>query len=209
MLATILVIEDQAKKERLAELCDHQAFIARAPWVLVFLADCQRWLDLYGFAGLQVRRPGPGDLLLAAEDALVAAQSAVVAAEALGLGSCYIGDVLENREAMVELLGLTPFVVPVGMVVFGEPTEAQKARPQPLRFARQDIVLTDGYRRIGEDRARAMVAEVHPEADFDFDRWVRAFCQRKYLSGFQEEMNRSVGAYLAAFDGRGGPEGLD
>ena len=39
-LYTILDITDPALKEALAESCDHQPFIAKAPLVLVFCADC-------------------------------------------------------------------------------------------------------------------------------------------------------------------------
>lgn len=44
-LYTILDITDTALKATLADLCDHQPFIAKAPLVLVFLADCRRWLN--------------------------------------------------------------------------------------------------------------------------------------------------------------------
>ena len=99
-LYTILNITDPALKARLADLCDHQPFIAKAPLVLVFLADCRRWLQAYKAAGIEdVRTPGVGDLLLAMADTCIAAQNAVVAAESLGIGSCYIGDVIENAEA--------------------------------------------------------------------------------------------------------------
>ena len=40
---------------------------------------------------------------MAVEDALIAAQNSVVSAESLGIGSCYIGDVMENAEEMKEL----------------------------------------------------------------------------------------------------------
>ena len=40
-LYTILDITDQNLKEALAESCDHQPFIAKAPMVLVFCADCK------------------------------------------------------------------------------------------------------------------------------------------------------------------------
>ena len=50
-LYTILDITDQALKERLADLCDHQPFIAKAPLCLVFLADCRRWPRAYRAAG--------------------------------------------------------------------------------------------------------------------------------------------------------------
>ena len=51
LLYTILDITDQTKKDRLADLCDHQAFIAAGQMVLIFCADCQKWDAFY-------RRPG-------------------------------------------------------------------------------------------------------------------------------------------------------
>ena len=100
LLYTILDITDQEKKEKLAELCDHQPFIAKAKLALVFCADCRKWLSFYREAGLSPREPGAGDLLLAVEDAIIAAQNSVTAAESLGIGSCYIGDVMEHAEEM-------------------------------------------------------------------------------------------------------------
>ena len=51
MLYSIIDISDQALKEKLAETCDHQPFIAKAPLVLLFLADYQRWYDYYIYSG--------------------------------------------------------------------------------------------------------------------------------------------------------------
>ena len=124
-LYTILDITDTALKATLADLCDHQPFIAKAPLVLVFLADCRRWLNAYHAAGMpDARKPGYGDLMLAMADTCIAAQNAVVAAESLGIGSCYIGDVIENAEPMREALRLPEYVVPACMLVFGRPTDA-------------------------------------------------------------------------------------
>ena len=72
LLYTILDITDRNKKEKLAELCDHQPFIAKAKMVLIFCADCRKWLSFYEEAGLTPRKPGAGDLLLAVEDAVIA-----------------------------------------------------------------------------------------------------------------------------------------
>lgn len=201
ILYTILDIQDQRTKDALAESCDHQPFIATAPLVLVFLADCRRWLDAYAQAGVQARKPGLGDLVLACEDALIAAQNTVVAAESLGIGSCYIGDILENRETVVELLGLDPYVFPVTMVVYGYPTDQQRERPKPRRFDKRYIVQTDRYRRLSPEELRDMFAETHPENSFDYDRFVAAFCARKYMSDFSREMNRSTEGYLEIFRG--------
>ena len=55
-LYTILDITDQNLKEALAESCDHQPFIAKAPMVLVFCADCKKWYDAYLEAGCKPRK---------------------------------------------------------------------------------------------------------------------------------------------------------
>lgn len=202
-LYTILDIEDRPLKEALALSCDDQPFIAKAPLVLVFLADCRKWLDFYRFAGVEAREPGPGDLLLACADALVAAQNSVVAAESLGIGSCYIGDILENRERVVELLGLDEYNLPIAMLVYGYPSEGALARRKPPRFDRKYLVRKDRYSRLSEKESREMFASVHPEEGFDFDAYMEAFARRKYLSDFALELDRSAGEYLGSFTRRG------
>lgn len=193
-LYTILDITDQSIKDTLAETCDHQPFIAKAPVVLVFCADCRKWFDAYVEAGCSPRRPGPGDLMLAVEDAAIAAQNAVTAAESLGLGSCYIGDIMEQYEAHRKLLCLPPWVFPAVMLVMGRPTQQQKDRPKPERAAMEHIVRSNTYRRMdGEELRRAFAGQTGGE---EFSAWMQAFHRRKYDSAFAREMNRSVQAYL-------------
>ena len=78
-LYTILDITDEELKKALSETCDYQPFIAKAPMVLVFCADCKKWYDAYLEAGCEPRKPGIGDLMLAVTDTAIAAQNAVVA----------------------------------------------------------------------------------------------------------------------------------
>lgn len=202
-LYTIIDVTDRALKERLADLCDHQPFIAAAPLVLVFLADCRRWQQCYRAAGLEPRAPGPGDLLLAVADACIAAQNAVTAAESLGLGSCYIGDVLEQCEEMRLALALPPAVVPAAMVVFGRPTAQQTARRKPARLPAEYVVCENTYAERSSEEHRAALcarAAADEKPAFDFDAWVRAFAARKYESGFSREMSRSAAVYLRDFE---------
>ena len=97
-LYTILRITDPEKNHRLSISCDHQPFIEKANLVLVYCADCLKWYTAFKESGCDPRDPGEGDLLLAVCDAVIAAQNAVVAAESFGIGSCYIGDIMENIE---------------------------------------------------------------------------------------------------------------
>lgn len=211
MLYTILDITDPALKAELAETCDHQPFIATAPLVLIFLADARRWLDTYRAAGLAPRRPGQGDILLAMADAVIAAQNTVVAAESLGLGSCYIGDILEHCEKVRALLSLPEEVLPAAMLVYGYPTAQQKARRKPERFAPEYIVFENAYRTLSPEEHRAMYLEREAREgrpDADFERKVKAFWKRKYESDFSREMSRSAEVYLKAFE-LGGDANVD
>ncbi len=66
-----------------------------------------------------------------------AAQNAVVAAESLGIGSCYIGDVIENAEQMREALHLPEHVVSCLYAGVRPPDRTAKGtRPKPARFAK-------------------------------------------------------------------------
>ena len=196
-LYTILDITEQSKKERLAKSCDNQPFIAKAPFVLVFCADCRKWYDAYLAAGCNPRRPGVGDLMLAVTDTAIAAQNAVTAAWSLGIGSCYIGDIMEQCEAQREILKLPEYVFPAVMTVFGYPTEQQKERRKPERFTIEDIVCENTYHVKNEEELRKMFAGRCEESGYD--EAITRFCNRKYNSDFSREMTRSVGKYLEEY----------
>lgn len=196
-LYTIIDVTDQSEKEKLAELCDHQPFIAQATVVLIFCADCQKWLDAYREAGLEPRAPGLGDALLAMTDAVIAAQNMVAAAESLGLGSCYIGDILENEERVRSLLELPEFVFPAALLVIGRPTLQQRERPKPERFEGQYTVRENRYRPLTGKELREMFQGRTGQKSFE--EWIKAFCERKYHSDFSREMSRSARRWLAPF----------
>ncbi len=204
MLYSIIEVEDQALKDRLAITCDDQPFIARAPWVLVFVADYQKWLDLfahshaYEMEGVERREQlGAGDLLLACSDALIAAQNAVVAAESLGIGSCYIGDVLENGEEHARLLDLPAGTLPIAMLCFGRP----KSPRAPVSRQEKYVVMRDRYQRL-DDEQLAEVATVleQQHAPHGLKPGISSYPQdvyrRKFVAGFTKELNRSAGWWI-------------
>ena len=202
-LYTILDITDPQLKTRLSQTCDHQPFIATAPMVLIFCADTQRLFD--GFARLkdaEVRLPGPGDLLLALSDALIAAQNAVVAAHSLGIGSCYIGDIIENCEEHRKLLKLPEYVVPIGMLVFGYPAPPQLERKKPTRYRRENMVRENTYQTYAEDELKLMFETQTKDAGLPavaFEPALKAIYTRKFASAFALEMDRSAYAWIRPF----------
>ena len=197
-LYTILDITDQKLKEELVITCDNQPFIAKAPMVLVFCADCRKWYEAFRAAGCEPRKPGVGDLLLAVSDTNIAAQNAVTAAESLGIGSCYIGDIMENAEKHRELLKLPEYVFPAAMLVFGYPTQQQKDREKPRRVAMKHVVHENAYREMDAQECREMFEPRTGERGYED--WMQAFCTRKFNSDFSREMSRSVSVYQKDFE---------
>jgi len=204
MLYSIIEIEDQALKDRLAVSCDDQPFIAKAPWVLLFVADFQKWTDLFAHSrvaeleGCEHRDTlGAGDLLLACSDALIAAQNAVIAAESLGIGSCYIGDILENGEEHAALLDLPEHTLPIAMLCFGRP----KAPRAPVGRLEKHVVMRDRYHRLTADELQdvsdTLEREYAPHGlKPGFANYPQTIYARKFVSDFMREMNRSAAWWI-------------
>ena len=111
--------------------------------------------------------------MLAVSDTNIAAQNAVVAAQSLGIGSCYIGDIMENAEQQRQILSLPPYVFPAAMLVFGYPTAQQLARPKPPRSDMQFIVHENGYRDMEREELKQMLSVKTGERSFE--EWILAF----------------------------------
>lgn len=214
MLYSILDITDQSIKDRLAVTCDNQPFIARAPMVWIFVADYQRWYDYFHASGveelcaqrnLSMLKPEEGDLFLACCDALIAAQTSVIAAESFGIGSCYIGDIMEQYETHREMLNLPQYVFPISMVVFGYPTKQQLERAYTPRFDEKFIVFENQYRRLSQDEFTGMFAERQSRLPTGksmegITTVGQATYLRKFSAEFSIEMRRSVREILKSWN---------
>jgi len=215
MLYSIIEIDDQSIKDSLAKSCDNQPFIAQAPYALLFLADYQRWMDLYHAAGCRQRAdelgitnrlPCEGDLILAVMDALIAAQTAVIAAESLGIGSCYIGDIVENWEQHRDLFNLPQYTFPAALLVFGRPRTAPTKDLTP-RFEQQYVVFKNVYRRLSPEELdnlfvpfgkKSFEAHEYPNGAQNV---VQANYIRKFTAGFSIERARSMRQILKNWQG--------
>ena len=212
MLYSILDITDQSLKDRLAETCDNQPFIASAPLVWVFLADYQRWYDCFRASGVEqlsaeknepIRTPAEGDLFLACCDALIAAQNAVIAAESFGLGSCYIGDIMENYETHRQLFNLPRYTFPIAMLCFGYPSPEQAGRDPSSRFDEKYVVFENQYQQLAPAQFDEMLSQRQQQVfkgrtqiDGSANLGQHIY-RRKFNAAFTHELTRSVRAMLA------------
>lgn len=214
MLYSMIIIRDAKKKELLAELCDHQPFVAKAPLMIVFVADFQKWVDYYikndvkGFCegkDFQFEAPQESDLLLAIEDAMIAAQNSVIAAESMDIGSCYIGDIMENGEQIKECLQLPQYTMPISMVVYGH-YPANYPRLPKARFDKKFVVFEDSYHRLNDEEIDEMFQSQNQRYRSDNSAGAKNYAQmfyaRKTGAKFCKEMARSARFWLKQWDGR-------
>jgi FMN reductase (NADPH)/FMN reductase [NAD(P)H] len=213
MLYSIIEVDDQNKKKSLAKTCDNQPFIAKAPLVLLFLADYQRWYDYFVYSGVeeackakhvQMRKPEEGDLMIACCDALIAAQTAVIAAESLGIGSCYIGDIMERWEINRDLFNLPPYTFPICLLCFGYPTKGQLKRKQTSRFDERFIMFKNTYKKLTSQECDEMFSSqqksfLRSDGIAQENNVGQHYYSKKFNSDFSLEMNRSVRACLGSW----------
>lgn len=208
---SIIEINDQKLKDKLVTTCDNQPFIAKAPWVLLFLADYQRWMDYFQHCNVNeicekmkssMRKPGEGDFMMACNDTLIAAQTATIAAESYGLGSCYIGDIMENYEEHQKMFNLPEYVFPITMLCFGYPTKDQQERRITDRFDKEYIIFKDSYKRLNKNDSEKML-QPYIERYFSDKNYIEGannlgqhFYIKKFNSEFNNEMTRSVNEAL-------------
>ena len=155
-LWSVIAVEDAARKQRLSVHAGHQAHVAEAPLLLVWLADMAR-LRALG-AELNVATEGLDYLegfILAATDAALAAQNAMTAFESLGLGGCYIGGMRNKPEAVAQELGLPTGVFALFGMTVGVPDPARAPQVKP-RLPQAAVLMREQYQ--GNDDSRAAIA---------------------------------------------------
>ena len=202
MLYSIIEVADQSIKDTLVKSCDNQPFIAKAPLVLLFVADYQRWVDYFKYCDVESyvdtqnivnRTPQEGDLLLACCDALIAAQTTVIAAESLRIGSCYIGDIMENYEFHKKLFNLPKYTFPVTMLCLGYPTEKALKRKYTDRLQQQYVHFYNTYKRLYNSNLQEMYTtrelSHYPINITNFGQYIYS---KKFTADFTIEMTRSV-----------------
>ncbi len=131
--------------------------------------------------------------------ALIAAQTAAMAAESLGLGSCYIGDIMENWEIHRDLLSLPRYTFPIAMLCLGYPTRQQRERQLTPRLPEPMVVMKNAYRRASVAELETMYSgegygTFVPKNDIE--NAAQALYDRKFGASFSEEMRRSVSSML-------------
>lgn len=213
MMYSIIKITDGKTKSKLSVTCDNQPFIKNAPLILLFVADMHKWYNYFKICNVEkiakdnnkeFTSPGINDFILSVNDALIAAQNVVIAAESLGIGSCYIGDIMENYEIHKDLLNLPDYTFPAAMLTLGYyPNNYKKTFRD--RFDEKYIVFDEKYKDLNSSELVDMFKNKEsnmPKTNiFNAKNFGQLLFMRKISSDFALEMNRSINENIKSFIG--------
>lgn len=145
---SIIKIESEDTRKWLAERCE-QGFIAQAPVNLLFCIDLhrnQRWAALEDapYTAPHAFR----HFWISFQDTIIAAQNICTAADALGLGSVYIGTVMDFFPDIIERFKLPKGVFPVVLLCLGYP----KNMPAPRKKLGVEVLVhNETYQELDDE----------------------------------------------------------
>jgi nitroreductase len=157
---SIICVRSRETRKLLAELNEDQSFIATAPVDLIFCIDFRRlgrWaaLEKAPFTAHRSFR----HFWISFQDTIIAAQTVCTAADALGLGSCYVGTIIDRLREHRRLLQLPDGVFPAVLLALGYP----KFRPATKKKLGPSCIVHDEvYRDAPDTDLRAMYESKYP-----------------------------------------------
>ncbi|NWJ25462.1 NADPH-dependent oxidoreductase [Rhizobium sp. RM] len=142
---SVVAVEDNDRKARLADFTGGNAHIKQAPLFLVWLVDLKRLRNVATSQG----NDGEGldyleSFLIGVIDAALAAQNSVSVIDSLGLGSCYVGGIRNKPEDVSRELNLPADVVAVFGLSVGYPDPAVKTDVKP-RLPQSSVLFRETY----------------------------------------------------------------
>jgi len=145
---SVVITRDAAMKERLAPAHFNQPMVKKAPVVLTFCVDLNRFSK---WCEQRQASPGYNNLqwfVTGAIDALLVAQTFCVAAEERGLGICYLGTTTYNPDQLIDVLNLPELVFPITTITLGWPDEMPE---QVDRLPLEAILHQETYHDYSKD----------------------------------------------------------
>lgn len=167
-ISIILVQEAEARAE-LAKMVGDQPWVKNAPLSMVFCIDFYRvkkWAsmshtDFKGEKALHM-------FLIAYADLMCSAQSVVILAEDRGLGSVYIGTILEAIDRARKYFKMPQYVLPMMVLSIGYP----KSVPKRIPKLRREVIAHRGkYGVLSDDEIKKAFEDKYGDFDENLERY--------------------------------------
>jgi len=137
---SLVIVREPARRARIAEIANGQAWIAQAPVFITVVVDFYKTSLAAQLAGkVQIIQASVEGFAAGAVDAGITLGNLMVAARSLGLGVVPIGGIRRDSQAMIDLLDLPPLTFPIVGLCLGYVDQPTGQKPRlPIATYRHD-----------------------------------------------------------------------
>jgi len=178
---SIITVQEAERRKKLSDMVGSQPWVKNAPLSLIFCIDFHRikkWAD-FGDAEFKGNDALP-HFLIAYADLMCAAQNVVILAEGHGLGSVYIGTILDVIDQTREYFNIPRLVLPLMVLSIGYPKIIPKNVP---KLKREVITHREKYRELSEDEIKRAFEEKYG----NFEDNLKKYMERIYVEAVEAD----------------------
>ncbi|MDE8055689.1 oxygen-insensitive NADPH nitroreductase [Erysipelothrix rhusiopathiae] len=128
---SIISITDKVKKKAIASI-GAQPYIENVGHLFIFVIDQHRNATIAkegNIEDIEVLQTFDR-MMIGYTDAILAAQNTMVAIESMGMGGVFLGSILNDAQAIIDVLELPEYVFPVLGLGFGYPNQEPQLKPR-------------------------------------------------------------------------------
>ncbi len=128
--SSIIRVTDKALKADIAKVCN-QYYVADLPELYIFIVDSRRIKRIAEEKGYEGDEYRSMDFFFKGfTDGALMAQNITNAIESMGLGAVYLGSILNDPQAIIDILNLPELTFPVLGLGFGYPDDNPEKKPR-------------------------------------------------------------------------------
>jgi nitroreductase len=178
---SIILVREAERRKELAEMVGDQPWVKNAPLSMIFCIDffrIKKWASMFDtdFKGENAL----SHFLIAYADLMCSAQNVVILAEDYGLGSVYIGTILDAIDKVRKYFTIPKHVLPMMVLSIGYPKSVPKNVP---KLKRDVIAHREKYRELSDDEIKKAFEDKYGSFDDNLERYF----QRIYVEAVEAD----------------------
>lgn len=178
---SVIVVQKAEARAKLAKMVEDQPWVRNAPLSMIFCIDFFRiktWASMFDadYRGEQALL----SFLIAYADLMCSAQNVVILAESRGLGSVYIGTILDVIDKAREYFSIPKYVLPMMVLSIGYPRSVPKGIPK----LRRDVMAhREKYNQLSDEKIKKAFEDKYGSFDDNLERFFR----KSYVEALEAE----------------------
>jgi nitroreductase len=165
---SVIVVQDAEARKELAKMVGDQPWVRNAPLSMIFCIDFHRikkWASMFDteYEGEKASL----SFLIAYADLMCAAQNVVILAESHGLGSVYIGTILDVIDEARKYFSMPKLVLPMMVLSVGYPKTMPKNIP---KIKREIIAHREKYQVLSDEQIKQAFEDKYGSFDDNLQR---------------------------------------